>query len=194
MQTYERAIEYHDRGLRYLRAGPANRWKHFEEYYVKEKGICLLKMRRPEDALNQLIKAYDLSYKTTKRVGSHRDGPEAFEKYLDNGVKEWPSFCLNDLYQFMCKTHFYEPSHPEFNEIFIRFCGSYKSLRILNEALQWGADQELTRLFLAFFKRYAKNEYFPLRFLNQNRKRVFMFHNSALISDFFRHVSSKKIK
>ena len=96
----------------------------------------------------------------------------------------------------MCKKKLHgDTNHPDFNETFQRFCTDETDLKLLNDAFTFDneSDQELTRCYLDFFGSNIKDEQITSRFLSQHRNSIKLFHNSALISDFFRHAPTKNI-
>ena len=187
---YKKALECVDRGLKYIQVRPSLQyWVH---NFKDLKGRCLLAMDKPREALNHLTEAKFESenwilaqFKKDKQLEISR---EAIQKSLP--------ICRIAMYQFMCKKKLHgDTNHPDFNETFQRFCTDETDLKLLNDAFTFDneSDQELTRCYLDFFGSNIKNEQITSRFLSQHRNSIKLFHNSALISDFFRHAPTKNI-
>ena len=182
---YKKAIEWIKKGLESIES--KEKMDFIRQQYALEYGICLRKLGKPSEGLEKLQLAYELAEETTRQSMRNFD-----EAAIDKQLEEGSSRNEIILQQFMCKRLMLDATDPDFNQLFIRFCTSYESLQVLHDALDRANDQELTRTFLDFFKSYAKNEYFPLRFLNQNRTKILMFRNSALVTDYFRHIIERK--
>ena len=186
----KKALECVDRGLKYIQSRPnLQDWVHI---FKQLKGRCLLAMDKPNEALNYLTEAKTESENWTlaqfKKDKTFEINPEVIEV-----IQKSLPFVVNVMHQVMCKKKLYGNSHPDLNETFHRFCSDETDLKIINEAFTFDneSDQELTRCFLDFFGSKIKNEQITSRFLSRHRNSIKRFHNSALISDFFRHAPTK---
>ena len=78
-----------------------------------------------------------------------------------------------------------------------RFCNDEELLKgLYYNALTFDDDieQDMTREFLNIFLQCLNNTQLPLNFVNQNRNGIKRFHNSALITDYFKHIPKKNIE
>ena len=188
---YKKSLECVERGFKYLHSHPDLR--DFGHIFKDLKGRCLLEMDKPEEALNHLREA---NAESVKIMLDQYNADKDNQFHIDSEILQNSApFIRNKLYQVKCLRKI-DPlyNHPDFLQLFKNFCTCEVNLKIISDAFTFEgeSDQELTRGFLDFFVHFVMNEQLPLRFLSKNRNGVKRFHNSALISDYFRHISTKK--
>ena len=181
---FRKAIEIIERGIRYVK-----RHKELADWLYVYKdllGRCLLGTNQVNLALKCFMDAKHLSDKLITK-----SAPRLVERHH-------PLNCRNALYQLMCKRKLYNADHPDFSEeAFEMFCNA--GLEVITKSFTFDnlfspsnrdSDQELTRHFLGFIRCFMneRTSRFPWIYLCKNHNTIKLFHNSALISDYFRHL------
>ena len=198
---YKEALDCVEKSLAFMRSH-SDLKKYATNEIKEEKGLILLGLNRHKEGLKCMIEA-DVEWEKIMKKSFLQDlagrpdlpfdlGDAEMDLPIKLALMQSPASCRNALFQFLCKKRIYAVSHPDFMKLFVRFCRDEDALENLSNTfyINGFANQELTREFLQFFL-VGVNSGLSLPFLQQNRKGIKRFHNSALISDFFRHVPKK---